>query len=227
MPICTLVSGVRSSCDAAAMNSDFSRLTSLRCVMSSSSVTTPTSRPSASFIGVERMRNARRAPSTAHGSTAAASSETTGTCELQHVADRLRDARVARHRLDRLAERVGPRAEQTLRRRIDPRHPPVAVGDDHRVVQGIDRRLGRLLRDEQLAQVGATQLADPLGHPVEADGERADLVRRMDRHGGIELAGRQPRRRRGQLRDRADDRLRQAELDRHARRHQDEGQRRA
>ena len=109
MPICTLVSGVRSSCDAAAMNSDFSRLTSLRCVMSSSSVTTPTSRRSASFIGVDRIRNARRAPSTAHGSTAAASSDATGTCELQDIGDRLRDARVARHRVDRLAERLGAR----------------------------------------------------------------------------------------------------------------------
>src|SRR5262245_42889298 len=81
IPICTLVNGVRNSWDAAAMNSDLSRLISLRCVMSSSSVTAPTSLPSASFIGVERIRNARRAPSTAHGNTAAALSDATGTCE--------------------------------------------------------------------------------------------------------------------------------------------------
>ena len=81
MPICTLVSGVRSSCEAAAMNSDFRRLTSLRCVTSSSNVTAPTRRPSASFIGVDRMRNARRAPSTAHGSTAAALSDATAACD--------------------------------------------------------------------------------------------------------------------------------------------------
>ena len=63
------------------MNSDFTRLTSLRCVTSSSSVTTPTSRSSASFIGVERIRNARRAPSTAQGSVAAASSDAAGACD--------------------------------------------------------------------------------------------------------------------------------------------------
>ena len=203
MPICTLVSGVRSSCDAAAMNSDFSRLISLRCVTSSSSVTTPTSRPSASFIGVERMRNARRAPSTAHGSTAAALSDATGRLRLQHVGDRLRDARIARDRVDRFAERVGPRAEQALGRGIDPRDQTGGVGDEHRVVERIDGGLGRLLRDEQFAEIRAPQLANPLGHAVEAGGERADLVGRAHRHRRVQLAGRHPRRRGGQLPNRA------------------------
>ena len=66
--------------------------------MSSSSVTAPTSRPSASRIGVERMRNARRAPSTAHGSTAAALFGGHRPLRAQHVGHRLRDARVARDR---------------------------------------------------------------------------------------------------------------------------------
>ena len=84
----------------------------------------------------------------------------------------------------------------------------------HRVVERIDRRLGRLLRDEQLAQVRSAQLADPLGHPVEAGGERADLVRRS-RPGPA--ASRSPAASRVvaavSWRDRSDDRVRQAELD--------------
>jgi len=46
--------------------------------MSSSNVTAPIMRRSLSRIGVERRRKARLAPSTAHGTTAAALSEATG-----------------------------------------------------------------------------------------------------------------------------------------------------
>ena len=160
------------------MNSDLSRLISLRCVTSSRSVTAPTSLPSASFIGVERIRNARRAPSTAQGSTAAALSDATGRLRPQHVDNRLRDPRIARDLADRFAEQLRAGAEQAFRRRIDPRDQAVGVGDEHRVVERIDGGLGRLLRDEQLAEIRTPQLADPLGHPIEADRERADLVGR-------------------------------------------------
>ncbi len=224
MPIWTLVSGVRSSCDAAAMNSDLSRLISLRWVMSSSSVTVPSSRWSASCIGVERTRNARRDPSTAHGKHGCGTLRSHGPARSQDVAHRLRDARVARHVLDPLADGVGPPAEQAFRRRVDPGDEPPVIGHDDRIEERIDGRLGRLLGNEQLAQVRPPQLADSPGHLIEADGEHPDFVGGVHGYGRIEIAGRHLRCRIGQLADRTDDRVREAELHRHANDHEQEGQ---
>ena len=144
-------------------------------------MTAPTSRPSASFIGVERMRNARRAPSTAHGSTAAGALRTRPCARTRGTsATACAMRRSLRHAVDRLAERVGARAPNSRSAAGLMRVTrPLAVGDEHRVVERIDRRFGRLLRHQQLAEVRSPQLADPFGHPVEADGERADLVRRI------------------------------------------------
>ena len=224
MPIWTLVSGVRSSCDAAAMNSDLSRLISLRWVMSSSSVTVPSSRWSVSCIGVERMRNARRDPSTAHGQHGCRALRRHRPARSQDVVHRLRDARVARDVLDPFADGVDSPAKQPFSGGVDAGDLPFAIGDDHRVVEGIDGRFGRLLGDEQFAQIGSPQLADSLGHLVEADGERPDLVGRLHGNGRIQIARRHPRRRGGQLADGTDDGAREAELDRHAHDHEQEGQ---
>ena len=210
MPIWTLVSGVRSSCDAAAMNSDFSRLISRRWVMSSSSMTAPTSVPSASRIGVVRMRNARRAPSTPSGTNGRALSGSAGAAGLEHVEDR--HARVGGSRTTSAIGRLtiaasGPNSRSAAALiRCD---APVSVGDDHRVVERVDGRLGRLLRDEQLAQVRAPQLADSPAMWLKPSAERPDLVGRGDVDAGFEVAGRHPLRRVGQLPDGADDGVRE------------------
>jgi len=98
------------------MNSDFSRLISARWVMSSSSVTAPTSRPSPSRIGVERTRKARRVPPTAHGTTADGLSEATVLPGAQDIGHRLGDARVLGDLVDAGGRRrFGARPEQPLR----------------------------------------------------------------------------------------------------------------
>ena len=63
------------------MNSDFNRSISRRCVMSSSSITAPTRRSSASRMGVVRCRKARSAPSTTSGMVALLSSLATVLCD--------------------------------------------------------------------------------------------------------------------------------------------------
>ena len=119
-----------------------------------------------SIVGIlhRRRAHAERAPrpSTAHGSTAAALSDATA-CPDRSTSVTAWAMRGSRGDLvDRLADGVGPRAEQPFGGRVDARHAPVAVGHDDRVVERIDGRFGRLLRDEQLAEVRPSQLADPL-----------------------------------------------------------------
>ena len=190
MPIWTLVSGVRSSCDAAAMNSDFSRLISLRCVMSSSSVTAPDQ----AIVGVaHRCRsNAERPAGAVDGPRQQffGAFRRHGLLGAQHVGHGLDDAPFACDVVDRPADHLGARAEQALGGGVHARHTSLAVGDDDRIVERVDGGFRGLLRDEQLTEIGSPQFADALGHPVEPGGQRADLVVRLHGDGRVEVAAR-------------------------------------
>ena len=94
----------------------------------------------------------------------------------EHVDNRLCNPWIARDLSDRFAEQLCARPEQAFRRRVDARDEAVGVRDEYRVVQRIDGSFRGLLRHEQLAEIRPSQLSDPLGHPVETDRERADLV---------------------------------------------------
>jgi len=163
--IWTVVRGVRSSCDAVAMNSDFIRSTSRKCVTSSRRLTAPSSRPSPSCIGVVRSRKARSAPSTASGSTAVMPRRPPAAASGALPPPPPR-ADSAGDRLNRSPGVRGSRAKNLLRGRIEPGHRPLRVGDDDRIIEGVDRRLGGLLGDEELTEIRAAHRPDPLGHPV-------------------------------------------------------------
>ena len=135
------------------MNSDLSRLISLRCVMSSSSVTAPTSL----VVGVlhRRRANAKRPPGAVDrpGQHGGGTLRRDRGLRPQHVDDGLRNPRIARDLADWFAKQLRSGAEQALGRGIDPRDQTGGVGDEHRVVERINGGLGRLLRDEQFAEI--------------------------------------------------------------------------
>ncbi len=96
-------------------------------------------------------------------------------------------------------------AEDLFGGRIELRHAPLGVRHQYRIIQRIDRRLGRLLRDDEPTQVGAPQLANPLGHAVKFGGQKTDLIMRSDRRLRVVVAAGDLRRRRPQLAQGPDD----------------------
>ena len=167
MPVCTLVSGVRSSCEAAAMNSDLRRLISLRCVMSSSSVTTPTSLSSASLIGVDRTRNARPGTVDRPGQHRRGSSEAAGSADRSTSRHRLHDTGVPRHPVYRLAERSSARGPTALGCGIDPGDPTfpsvtITGSSSESIAASVV-----CCAMSSLPDVRPAQLADAFGHLVE------------------------------------------------------------
>jgi hypothetical protein len=68
-------------------------------------------------------------------------------------------------------------AEQRLAGPVDDQHVAGRVEHQHRIGQAVDRRLRRLLGEQQLAQRAAPVAVEPVGHGVERGGELPDLVR--------------------------------------------------
>ena len=139
-----------------------------------------------------------------------------GALRFEHVQHRHRQAGIVRDVLDGPAEHRGLEAKEGLGRPVDPLHASLGVGDDDRVVQRVDRGLGRLLRHQDLAEVGLAKLSDPPGHLVEPRGQHAELVAGPDLDDRVEIARGHARRCLGQLSDRSDDAVRQEDGERDA-----------
>ena len=89
-------------------------------------------------------------------------------------------------RLDRSPGVAAP-GQNLLRGWIEPGHRPLRVGDDDRIIEGVDRRLGGLLGDEEPTEIRAAHRPDPLGHPVEVPRELPDFILRGDLGRGVEV----------------------------------------
>ena len=132
-----------------------------------------------------------------------------GPLRPQHIGDGLCDADVARHLIDGLSGGRLPRTKQSFGGGVRSRHPTIAVGDDHRVVERVDGGFGGLLRDEKLAEIRSPQFANPLGHPIEPVRQPADLVTRFDVDDRVEVSRGDAGDRGGQLLDRGENGIRQ------------------
>ena len=113
-------------------------------------------------------------------------------------------------------EHRGLRTEERPSRAVDPLHPSLGVGHDHGVIEGIDRRFGRLLRDEYLSEVRLSELPNPPRHLVELGRQHAELVAGPDLHDRVEVARGHAAGRRRQLPHRLDDAVRQENCERDA-----------